>query len=76
MPTKDSGLAEYPVKNLGYVFGYLSICLDNVQFFLHALLCRCLGIIAPNIFQYAPSCPAAPTRPSVVLVTGASAGKQ
>ncbi|CAO3667255.1 unnamed protein product [Umbelopsis ramanniana] len=31
-------------------------------------------LLAPNIFQYAPSCPATPTRPSVVLITGASAG--
>ncbi|KAH8551188.1 hypothetical protein BGW37DRAFT_495116 [Umbelopsis sp. PMI_123] len=74
MPTKNSRLEEYPITYLGYILGYLSIFVDSIQFFLHACLCRCLGFLLPNIFQYAPSCPATPTRPSVVLITGASAG--
>lgn len=75
MATKDNGLDDYPVTYLGYLLGYLSICIDAIEFFLHACLVRCLGLVLPNIFQRAPSCPATPTRPSVVLITGASAGK-
>lgn len=75
MATKDNGLDDYPVTYLGYLLGYLSICIDAIEFFLHACLVRCLGLVLPNIFQRAPSCPATPTRPSVILITGASAGK-